>query len=82
MALAGLAAEAGDTERVLELVPMMRGDPTTAQIAWNMEGRSWLASGDSTRAMDIYLELAAGELTAARRGEAMTVIGGLHGARV
>lgn len=81
LALAGLAAEAGDTERVLELVPMMRGDPTTAQIAWNMEGRSWLASGDSTRAMDIYLELAAGELTAARRGEAMTVIGGLHGAR-
>ena len=81
LALARLAAEAGDTERVLELVPMMRGDPTTAQIAWDIEGRGWLAAGDSARALDIYLGLVEGELTAARRGAAMTVIGGLHVAR-
>ena len=81
LALARLAAEAGDTQGVLELVPMMRSDPTTAQIAWDMEGRGWLATGDSARALDIYLELVEGELTAARRGAAMTVIGGLHVSR-
>ena len=78
LALARIAAEMEDTDRVLELVPMMKSDLVTRRIAWDMEGRAWLASGDSARAMDIYLELVQGELTAAHRGEAMVIIGGLY----
>ncbi|MEE2668593.1 MAG: transglycosylase SLT domain-containing protein [Gemmatimonadota bacterium] len=80
LALARLAAEMGNTDRVLELVPVMKSDPITRQLAWDMEGRAWLASGDSARAMEVYLELVQGELTAARRGEVMMVVGGLYGA--
>ena len=69
--------EEGDAEQTLRFLPLLGGDSTIAELAWNLEARAWLVAGDTVRAMDRYAEVVQGDLGAAHRGEAMEAIGAL-----
>lgn len=79
--LAELASGTGDVRRVRRLLPIIGGDSTASERAWDLEARAWLAAGDSARALEAYVDASRAGLTPARRGRAMTAIGGLSVAR-
>ena len=79
--LARNALESGDGEQALRILPMVRGDSATADLAWDLEPRAWLVAGDTARALDRYAALIRGDLKAAQRGEALAAIGALEAAR-
>ena len=71
----------GDLERVVELLPWIRRDSAAADVAWEVEARTLLAAGDSTRAVDAYLQILEAETRASRRGRAFSAVGALRLAR-
>ncbi len=73
--------ESGDAEQALRILPMVRGDSTTAELAWDLEPRAWLVAGDTARALDRYAALIRGDLGAAQRGEALAATGALMAVR-
>ena len=71
----------GDVERVVELLPWIRRDSAAADVAWEVEARTLLVAGDSTRALDAYLQTLEAETRASRRGRAFSAVGALRLAR-
>ena len=54
--LARNSLERGDAEQALRILPMMRGDSAISELAWDLEARAWLATGDTARALEHYAE--------------------------
>jgi soluble lytic murein transglycosylase len=75
------ALERGDTEQALQMLPLISGVAPIADLAWDLEARALLASGDTTRALSRYDELVGGDLRSAQRGEALAAIGAVAAAR-
>ncbi len=71
----------GDVGRVVELLPWIRRDSAAADVAWEVEARTLLVAGDSTRALDAYLQTLEAETRASRRGRAFSAVGALRLAR-
>ena len=78
--LARNSVEQGDAEQALRILPLIRGDSAIAELAWDLEARAWLVSGDTARALDHYAEVVRGNLSDAKRGEAMEAVGALAAA--
>ena len=78
--LARNSLEMEDGEQALRILPMIRGDSTIAELAWDLEARAWLVAGDTVRALENYSEIVRGELSAAQRGAAFEAMGALEAA--
>ncbi len=79
--LARSSLEMGDGEQALRILPLMRGDSAIAELAWDLEARAWLVTGDTSRALETYAEVGRGNLNAEQRGEVFEAIGALVLAR-
>ena len=66
-----------DVDLVFSLLPLVRNDLTTAEIAWDLEPKSWSAYGDVSEALKSYSGLLDQELTSKQRGEVLGAVASL-----
>jgi soluble lytic murein transglycosylase len=66
-----------DVDLVSSLLPLVRNDSTTAEIAWDLEPKSWSAYGDVSEALKSYSGLLDQELTLKQRGEVLGAVASL-----
>lgn len=65
----------GEVARVAELLPWIQLDSAAFDAAWEVEGRTFLAAGDTTRALDVFRRILETQTSSERRGWAFSTIG-------
>ena len=66
-----------DIDLVFSLLALVGNDSTTAEAAWDLEPKSWLAYGDISEALKSYSGLLDQALTSKQRGEVLGAVASL-----